>query len=144
MPKGWKRIRGDKPFILHPDGMGWIWVTSGLKDGPLPTHYEPLESIRENVSIPGTQNQSAGGQEDQHLQQYKLSGDQRFPFVLTTYRLTEHHTAGGMSRNLPHLAELQPELFCEISPELAGNWGSNTVNSRPSSPPRYRSRPASW
>src|SRR5262249_21694595 len=47
-------------------------------------------------------------------------GDPRFPYVLTTYRLTEHHTAGGMSRFLSHLAELQPELFVEISPELAG------------------------
>src|SRR5262249_40161138 len=42
-----------------------------------------------------------------------------FPFVLTTYRLTEHFTAGGMSRWTPYLAELQPELFCEVSPELA-------------------------
>jgi formate dehydrogenase major subunit len=39
--------------------------------------------------------------------------------VLTTYRLTEHHTAGGMSRFVPYLTELQPELFCEISPALA-------------------------
>ena len=46
-------------------------------------------------------------------------GDPRFPYVLTTYRLTEHHTAGGMSRFLSHLAELQPEMFAEISPELA-------------------------
>src|SRR6185369_12780334 len=45
--------------------------------------------------------------------------DPRFPYVMTTYRLTEHHTAGGMSRYLPHLAELQPEMFAEISPELA-------------------------
>ena len=37
-------LAGDKPFILHPDGFGWLWVPSGLKDGPLPTHYEPLES----------------------------------------------------------------------------------------------------
>jgi formate dehydrogenase major subunit len=43
--------------------------------------------------------------------------------VLTTYRLTEHHTAGGMSRFLPHLAELQPEMFAEISPELAEQVG---------------------
>jgi formate dehydrogenase major subunit len=40
-----------------------------------------------------------------------------------TYRLTEHHTAGGMSRTLAHLAELQPELFTEISPELAREIG---------------------
>jgi formate dehydrogenase major subunit len=51
--------------------------------------------------------------------QYAVSPDPRFPYVMTTYRLTEHHTAGGMSRTLPHLAELQPEFFCEISPELA-------------------------
>jgi formate dehydrogenase major subunit len=44
--------------------------------------------------------------------------------VLTTYRLTEHHTAGGMSRTLSHLAELQPELFCEMSPELAREVGA--------------------
>ena len=37
-------IAGDQPFTMHPDGLGWIWVASGLKDGPLPTHYEPLES----------------------------------------------------------------------------------------------------
>jgi formate dehydrogenase major subunit len=42
-----------------------------------------------------------------------------FPYVATTYRLTEHHTAGGMSRWLPYLSELQPEFFCEVSPELA-------------------------
>jgi formate dehydrogenase major subunit len=51
--------------------------------------------------------------------EYATSPDARFPYVLTTYRLTEHHTAGGMSRTLSHLAELQPELFCEISMELA-------------------------
>ena len=50
---------------------------------------------------------------------------------MTTYRLTEHHTAGGMSRTLPYLAELQPEMFCEVSPELArerdlehGGWAT--------------------
>ena len=41
----------------------------------------------------------------------------------TTYRLTEHHTAGGMCRWLPYLAELQPEMFCEVSPELAAERG---------------------
>jgi formate dehydrogenase major subunit len=50
---------------------------------------------------------------------YADSPDSRFPYVLTTYRLTEHHTAGGMSRYVSHLAELQPDMFCEISTELA-------------------------
>jgi len=42
---------------------------------------------------------------------------------MSTYRLTEHHTSGAMSRMLPHLAELQPEFFCEISLELAKERG---------------------
>ena len=49
-------------------------------------------------------------------------GDPRadvFPIVATTYRLTEHFTAGGMSRWTPYLSELQPEFFVEVSPELA-------------------------
>jgi formate dehydrogenase major subunit len=50
-------------------------------------------------------------------------GDPRYPLVATTYRLTEHHTAGGMSRNLPWLAELQPEMFAEIDPQLAADRG---------------------
>ena len=46
-----------------------------------------------------------------------------FPYSVTTYRLTEHHTAGAMSRTLPYLAELQPEMFVEVSPELARERG---------------------
>ena len=58
-------------------------------------------------------------------------GAEVFPFVATTYRLTEHFTAGGMSRWTPYLAELQPEFFVEVSPELAaerrlehGEWAT--------------------
>ena len=50
-------------------------------------------------------------------------GAEVFPYVATTYRLTEHHTAGGMSRWLPYLSELQPEFFCEVSPDLAAERG---------------------
>ncbi len=117
--KGDDGIAGDKPFTLHSDGMGWIWVTSGLKDGPLPTHYEPLETPVKNVLYPDHETNPAAEKKISSFNDYAFLQDQRFPFVLTTYRLTEHHTAGGMSRGLPHLAELQPELFCELSPELA-------------------------
>jgi formate dehydrogenase major subunit len=54
---------------------------------------------------------------------YSATGDPRYPLIATTYRLTEHHTAGGMSRNLPWLAELQPEMFVEIDPQLAADRG---------------------
>jgi formate dehydrogenase major subunit len=116
-------LAGDKPFIMHPDGFGWIWVASGLKDGPLPAHYEPLESPLENLFYAGQRSDPAANKKERADNQYARNPDPRFPFVLTTYRLTEHHTAGGMTRNLSHLAELQPELFCEISPELATERG---------------------
>ncbi len=51
------------------------------------------------------------------------AGDPRFPYVFTTYRLTELHCGGVMSRVTPHTAELQPEAFVELSPELAAELG---------------------
>jgi formate dehydrogenase major subunit len=117
--KGTKGLAGDKPFILHPDGRGWLFVSSGLKDGPLPTHYEPLESLFPNVLYPAHDVNPAAKKKERPDNPYAQPSDARFPYVLTTYRLTEHHTAGGMTRTLGHLAELQPELFCEVSPELA-------------------------
>jgi formate dehydrogenase major subunit len=116
-------LGGDAPFIMHPDGMGWIWVPNGLKDGPLPVHYEPLESPVENALYPQQINPAADRKERDDNRYATSPGDGDFPHVLTTYRLTEHHTAGGMSRTLSHLAELQPELFCEISPDLAREVG---------------------
>ena len=116
---GTEALPGNKPFVLHPDGTAWIWVNS-LKDGPLPSHYEPLESLFRNPMYPEVQtNPVAMTFEGPDNPYAKQPGDPRFPYLLTTYRLTEHHTAGGMSRTLTHLSELQPELFCEVSPELA-------------------------
>jgi formate dehydrogenase major subunit len=112
-------LAGDKPFILHADGFGWIWVPVGLNDGPLPSHYEPLESPVRNPIYPKRQSNPVSDLKTRTGNQYATSPDGRFPFVLTTYRLTEHHTAGGMSRTLSHLAELQPEIFCEISLAMA-------------------------
>ena len=111
-------IPGDAPFILHEDGLGWLHVPKGLQDGPMPTHYEPLESPVHNALYSRDTNPAVNWFTRQE-NRFAPPGDPRFPFVLTTYRLTEHHTAGGMSRFLSHLAELQPELFAEMSPELA-------------------------
>jgi formate dehydrogenase major subunit len=127
-------LAGDKPFLLHGDGLGWIWVPVGLRDGPLPTHYEPWESPIRNPLYPGQQNNPAAMKRERPGNVYAALHDTRFPYVLTTYRLTEHHTTGAMSRVLSHLAELQPEPFCEISPELAaerhiehGGWVTITT-----------------
>jgi len=109
---------------MHPDGVGWLYVPSGLKDGPLPAHYEPLESNLGNALYPDQLTNPAADKKERPDNAYATSPDARFPYVLTTYRLTEHHTSGAMSRTLAHLAELQPELFAEISPELAAEIGA--------------------
>jgi formate dehydrogenase major subunit len=121
--KGTDALGGAKPFTMHPDGVGWLYVPSGLKDGPLPTHYEPLESPVSNPMYQQNTNPPADKKIRPDNQYSESAGDPRFPYVLTTYRLTEHHTAGGMTRTLSHLAELQPELFTEVSPELAADIG---------------------
>jgi formate dehydrogenase major subunit len=117
---------GASPFIMKADGKGWLYAPSGLADGPLPAHYEPYESPIRNVVYRQQRNPVA--------LYWKVPGNEvaavgsaDFPHVLSTYRLTEHHLSGSMSRWLPWLCELMPELFCELSPEHAEEIGvSNT------------------
>ncbi|MEA2375622.1 MAG: formate dehydrogenase major subunit [Thermoleophilaceae bacterium] len=124
--KGLAGLPGDVPFIVHPDVLGWLYAPSGLKDGPLPTHYEPQESPFRNP-LYGQQRNPARREHRRAENRYNPTagepGAEVFPFVLTTYRLTEHHTAGAMSRSVAYLAELQPEMFCEVSPALARERG---------------------
>ncbi len=119
-------IRGDRPFIMQADGRGWLFVPSGLRDGPFPTHYEPQESQVRNPFY-GQQSNPVRKQHRSRLSPFNPaageSGADRYPYVLTTFRLTEHHTAGGMTRTVPYLAEVQPEMFCEVSPALAAERG---------------------
>jgi formate dehydrogenase major subunit len=119
---GTEALGGARPFTLHPDGVGWLYVATGLKDGPLPAHYEPLESPIENP-LYSQQTNPAADRKKRPDNPYAAAHDARFPYVLSTYRLTEQHTAGGMTRHLSHLNELQPELFAEVSPELAAKVG---------------------
>jgi formate dehydrogenase major subunit len=120
---GVEALGGARPFTLHPDGLGWLFVSSGLKDGPLPTHYEALESLIPNPLYEANTNPATDPKRRPDNAYADSPSDPRFPYVLSTYRLTEHHTAGGMSRTLSHLSELQPELFTEVSPELADELG---------------------
>jgi formate dehydrogenase major subunit len=136
-PEGAKaedQIAGTHPFIMQSDGRAWLFAPAGVVDGPLPTHYEPHESPVEN-GLYATQANPGRQQLPGPLNPYNPPDEQpgadEYPFVFTTYRLTEHHTAGGMSRTLPYLSELQPEMFCEVSPELAlerslehGGWAT--------------------
>jgi formate dehydrogenase major subunit len=116
-------ISGDEPFMMMADGRAWLFSPSGLLDGPLPTHYEPLESPLENPLYPKIHENPAALRWTRRDNPYAEAEDPEYPHVLTTFRLTEHHTAGAMSRHLPWLAELQPEMFAEIDPELAEQCG---------------------
>jgi len=120
-------ISGTDAFIMQADGKAWLFAPAGLVDGPLPAHYEPQDSPVQNLLYPKQEHNPVREILRHRESRYQPSGDQPgsdvYPYVATTYRLTEHHTAGGMSRWLPHLSELQPEFFCEVSPELAAERG---------------------
>ncbi len=119
-------LSGIDPFVMQADGKGWLYVPAGLVDGPFPTHYEPQESPVSNRLYRQQRNPVRQVFSREH-NRYHPSGDEPgadvFPYVVTTCRLTEHFTAGGMSRWSHYLSELQPEMFCEVSPELAEERG---------------------
>jgi formate dehydrogenase major subunit len=136
---GVEALSGNDPFIMQADGKGWLWAPSGLADGPLPTHYEPHESPVRN---PLHRRQANPGREirpHDHNPSNPARWDDdgmggaptAYPFVMTTYRIAEHHTAGGMSRFQRRLSELAREMFVEVHPELArlrglehGGWAT--------------------
>jgi formate dehydrogenase major subunit len=108
---------GKYPFIMKPDGLGAIFG-QGLVDGPFPEHYEPLECpVHKNFLSGQFINPTVRireGEMDKHL-----TCDPRFPFVATTYRVAEHWQTGIMTRWQPWLIEAQPQMFVELSEELA-------------------------
>lgn len=121
-PKGMQALDGRSPFIMNADGKAWLYAPSGLKDGPLPTHYEPVESPVHNP-LYAQQNNPAAKKWERPDNPYHQIGDPRYPYVITTYRLTEHHSGAIPTRLVPSTAELQPEGFAEIPPELAREKG---------------------
>jgi len=118
---------GSDPFTLKADGRGWLFAASGLKDGPLPTHYEPLESLLANDLYPRQDSPVAKrfGRMDNPI---SPPGDPQYPYIVTTYRVTEQYTSGSMSRWNSWLSELMPEMFAEISPELAAEKGIENLD----------------
>ncbi len=108
-----------RPFIMRPEGVA-CFFGKGMNDGPFPEHYEPWESPVKN-SLSGTQIDPACLIWKSEMD-YKGEAD-KYPIVGTTYRVTEHWQTGGMTRNLPWLNELMPDLFVEMSEELAKERG---------------------
>lgn len=123
---GPQALSGEDAFIMMSDGKAWLFAPTGLADGPLPTHYEPHESPVRNLLYGQQANPTRkvyGRLDNPSNPAPPEAHGEVFPFVFTASRLTEHHTAGGMSRQLPYLSELQPELVVEVSPELAAERG---------------------
>jgi len=107
---------GAYPFIMKPDGLAALFGP-GLKDGPFPEHYEPLEcpiekNLMSNQRINPVIKIFEGGPDK------FLTCDPRYPFVCSTYRVTEHWQTGVLTRWLPWLIEAEPQIFCEMSMEL--------------------------
>jgi formate dehydrogenase major subunit len=116
-------IAGDSPFTLKSDGKAWLFAPTGLLDGPLPTFYEPTEAPERNPLYAQQGNPLLRSRDDLPGNLKVAPGDPRYPHLLTTFRVTEHHVSGQMSRWSSWLAELQPEQWLELSPELAAELG---------------------
>jgi formate dehydrogenase major subunit len=104
-------------FIMRKHGHAQIFGP-GLNDGPFPEHYEPLECpVEKNYMSSRRMNPTApvyGSEADQWA-----TCDPRYPYVATTYRVVEHWQTGVMTRYQPYLLEMQPQMFVEMSEELA-------------------------
>ncbi len=110
---------GEKyPFIMKPDGHGGFF-TPALVDGPFPEHYEPLESPMPNLMSSQQINPVIKLWHVSNPEDNPVGSPEDFPIVATTYRVSEHWQAGAMTRNLPWLVELVPDVFVEMSTELA-------------------------
>jgi len=117
---------GRGPFIMKPDGVASLYGP-GLTDGPFPEHYEPLECPIEknllsaqynNPTVKRWEKEGVGTEHDTIA-----TCDPRFPFICSTYRVTEHWQTGVQTRWVPWLAEMQPGMFVEIGEELAKERG---------------------
>jgi len=112
-------IPGDGAFYVHFDGRAWLFAPFGLSDGPLPVHYEPLESPFLNALFAERRDPALQVVADP-ANAISPPADPRWPLVATTYHLTEHFISTRMDG---WLVELQPSMFVEIGEELALSRG---------------------
>lgn len=123
------------PFIMCTEKGAQVGrvFSAGMKEGPFPEHYEPRESPVKN-QLNGLQNnpciKASYPSAEQEPDKYGFAeiGDKKYPYVAITYRVTEHWQAGQMTRNLTWLGEAMPEMFVEISQELAKKLGIKKGN----------------
>jgi formate dehydrogenase major subunit len=109
----------NKAFIMNAE-QGAKFFAASMKDGPFPEYYEPFESPATNLINGGQSNPALTFGKAESV---KPGDPKKYPIVCTTYRVTEQWQTGGMTRNIPWLAEAMPKMFVEMSKELAKEKG---------------------
>ncbi len=112
------------PYIMTVEGVSRLFAPVGMSDGPIPEHYEPVESPVKNI-MGKRQNNPLYARYKGDFAKIADVGSTDFPYVATTHRLVEHYQSGIVTRNCPTLAMLMPEMFATISPGLAQKLGIN-------------------
>ena len=110
---------GVGPFIMNAEGLGKLFARGGMNEGPFPEHYEPLESPSANVLHPKVKSNPVARIFPDDVATFGTADD--FPYVATTYRLTEHFHY--WTKHALINAILQPEEFVEIGEVLAKEKG---------------------
>ena len=127
IPGGWDFEKStEHPFIMLENGHGLLF-SDGVNDAPLPIHFEPADSPVKNLIYPDATYNPAS-QRFYDPQEHTVVDDEereKYPLIMTTYRVTEHYQTGAVTRNLPWLNEQMPELFIEMDEELAAEEGIN-------------------
>lgn len=113
---------GRLPFIMNTDGAGQLFGPGRL-DGPFPEHYEPAESPVASHPFSSQLSSPCFKFHESEFDKFAAPADPRYPIVLTTYSMTEHWCGGGETRNVPNLLEAEPQLYVEMSHELAREKG---------------------
>ncbi len=127
VPDGpWPPIADEKngrlPFIMTTDGAAQLFGP-GRVDGPFPEHYEPAESPVASHPFSSQLTSPCFKFHKSEFDKFAAPADPRYPIVLTTYSMTEHWCGGGETRNVPNLLEAEPQLYVEMSQELAKEKG---------------------
>ncbi len=129
-PDGSMNPNSKKPFIMKPAGVASIFGP-GRPDGPFPEFYEPIESPLTSNPIPKNSHRInpvlssffiPSTQQNTEFDLFAVD-DPQYPYICSTYRVTEHWQSGVMTRHTPWLLELMPQLIVEISEELGAIKG---------------------
>jgi len=116
-------VSAANPFIMLNFGLGWFFAPAGgMNDGPFPEHYEPVESKFTNA-MNGSQNSPVVIKWSSEMDKLATVGDPKYPIICGVSRVSEHFQSGTMTRNMPWLAEMQPNMFVEMSKDLAKRKG---------------------